>query len=92
MSCNARKDIFKCQKTKSCDECFRECAPDLLEVCEIGVAPFSLRQYAERFKELAGKPNLAVYRVILGNAAGMFEILTTEAENREAAIAKAKKK
>lgn len=61
---------------------------DLLAACRKGVAPFSLRQYAERFKELADKPNLAVYRVILGNAAGMFEILTSEAENREAAIAK----
>lgn len=31
MSCNARKDVFKCQRTESCDRCFQECAPDLLE-------------------------------------------------------------
>ena len=37
MSCNARKDVFKCQKTESCDGCFQECAPDLLEACKIGL-------------------------------------------------------
>lgn len=62
---------------------------DLLEACE-GTEPWCLRQYAERANELASKPNLSVYRVILSNIGGMFEILTTEAEKRQAAIAKAK--
>jgi len=70
------------------DQTLKQQRNDLLEACKNGVAPFSLSQYAERFKELASKPNLAVYRVILGNAAGMFEILESEAKNREAAIAK----
>jgi len=69
-------------------ETLKQQRDDLLAACKKGVAPFSLSQYAERFRDLASKPNLAVYRVIMGNAAGMFEILESEAKNREAAIAK----